>query len=386
MNNLISKLKKKAKFILDSSKEIYKEKGNKKYYTIVGDNKDNRNLMIEYMEHFIKLKNEKYLGLDFEFNSKKIALFQINFESDLPDNFIFVFYPPDLSKDQKKTLINLLTDQVSLKIIHGGESLDLPYLFDELIIDPKNIRLLTNKLVDTRYLCEAYYIKNDIDYRCKIYSLLEKMEVISEKKLDELKENEKKMGPIYEIIIDVNNLSDSLLKYSLYDTLFLPSLIKKFPKEDLYSKLIPELTTVNFLAKRQVDNNINSINETVSKLNNNFIYVDSLNNKNIKLIDIYNLFWYRIFDDKKYIMVLQKINYFKKFLQVVFKFLVYKRALKLHTVYQKKSIKTDIELNNQIDFIKEYQTISDFFDQIEELINKSFNNLRHMVVYKSTTN
>ena len=46
-------------------------------------------------------------------------------------------------------------------------------------------------------------IENNIDYRCKIYSLLEKMEVISEKKLDELIENEKKMGPIYEIIIDV---------------------------------------------------------------------------------------------------------------------------------------------------------------------------------------
>jgi hypothetical protein len=386
MNNLISKLKKKAKFILDSSKEIYKEKGNKKYYTIVGDNKDNLILMIEYMKVFIKLQKEKYLGLDFEFNSKKIALFQINFESELPDNFIFVFYPPDLSNDQKKILINLLTDQISLKILHGGESLDLPYLFDELIINHKNIRLFTNNLVDTRYLCEAFYIKNDINYQCKIYSLLEKMEVISEKKLDELKENGKKMGPIYEIFIDVNNLSDSLLKYSLYDTLFLPSLIKKFPKKDLYSKLIPEFTTVNFLAKRQVDNNIISINETISKLNNNFIYVDSLNNKNIKLIDFYILLWDRIFDDKKYIIVLKKINYFKKFLQVIFKFLVYKRVLTLHSVFQKKAVKTNIKLNNQIDFIKDYQTISNFFNQIEEKINESFNKLKHSVVYKSTTN
>ena len=295
--------------------------------------------MIQYMEHFIKLKEDKYLGLDFEFNSKKIALFQINFESNLPDNFIFVFYPPDLSTDQKKILINLLTDNNSLKILHGGESLDLPYLFDELIIDPKNIRLFTDNLVDTRYLCEAYYLKNNIDYRCKIYSLLEKMNVITEQKLEELLENEKKMGPIYEIIIDVNNLSDSLLKYSLYDTLFLPALIKKFPKDNLYTKLIPELTTANFLAKRQVDNNLNSLNELVSKLNNNFIYVDSFNDKinNIKLIDIYNLFWYRVFDEKKDIIILKQINYFKKFIQVIFKFLVYKKALKLYSVYQKIS-------------------------------------------------
>ena len=65
MNNLVSKLKKKAKIILDSKKEIYNQKENKKYYTLVGDSKEIRNLMIQYMEHFIKLKEKKYLGLDF---------------------------------------------------------------------------------------------------------------------------------------------------------------------------------------------------------------------------------------------------------------------------------------------------------------------------------
>ena len=75
------------------------------------------------------------------------------------------------------------------------------------------------------------------------------MKVITSVKLNELLENEKKMGPIYDIIIDVNNLSKPLLKYSLYDTLFLPSLIKNFPQEELYLKLVPELTSLNFLSK-----------------------------------------------------------------------------------------------------------------------------------------
>ena len=63
-----------------------------------------------------------------------------------------------------------------------------------------------------------------------------------------------------------------------------------------------------------VDNSIISINELISTLNNNFIIISGLNKvksdtsirPNIKLIDIYNLFWYRIIDEKKYFIILKK--------------------------------------------------------------------------------
>ena len=62
MNKIIPKLKKKATIILNSSKEINSKEKNKKYYTVVGDNKENIKLMIEYMKIFIKLTEPKYLG------------------------------------------------------------------------------------------------------------------------------------------------------------------------------------------------------------------------------------------------------------------------------------------------------------------------------------
>ena len=77
------------------------------------------------------------------------------------------------------------------------------------------------------------------------------MKVISQDKLEELLGNEM-IGPIYDIIIDVNKLSHALLKYTIYDVLFLPSLIKKFPSTLLYNKLVPQLTMINFLEKRML--------------------------------------------------------------------------------------------------------------------------------------
>ena len=76
---------------------------------VVNNNLDQDN-MINYFKYFINLKNRyKIVCLDFEFNSsptgKKIALFQINLESDLNDAMIYLFYPPDLNTKQLDILI-----------------------------------------------------------------------------------------------------------------------------------------------------------------------------------------------------------------------------------------------------------------------------------------
>ena len=87
----------------------------KDYEIIVVKDSKKREEMISYFQKFIDLKDEtKNLGLDFEFNKsdegKKIALFQINLETSSNLAKIYLFYPPDLSKKQLNTLINLLID------------------------------------------------------------------------------------------------------------------------------------------------------------------------------------------------------------------------------------------------------------------------------------
>lgn len=102
--------------------------------------------------------------MDFEFNSvsktnREIALFQINLENDSNIGMIFVFYPPELSKSDTNILIKLITNEHMIKIIHGGESLDIPYLFDQVLKDTNLIYSFCKNLFDTKYLCEYAHIE-----------------------------------------------------------------------------------------------------------------------------------------------------------------------------------------------------------------------------------
>ena len=101
--------------------------------------------MTDYFKKFINEQNKNikekfYLGMDFEFNrvrktQRDIALFQINLERDSSkEGVIFVFYPPELNKQETNILIQLITNETMIKIIHGGESLDIPYLFDQVLV------------------------------------------------------------------------------------------------------------------------------------------------------------------------------------------------------------------------------------------------------------
>ena len=167
----------------------------KKYKIIICNNKDIIIKMIKYFKYFINLKSKyKYMGLDFEFNrsldntKREIALFQIKLEANDEEPYIFMFYPPDLNSQQIDTLIEILIEPEIIKIIHGGEALDIPYLFLELIKDKKLHINFCKNLFDTRYLCEYYNLDNKlIENKCKIYYLLKQMNVINEKEFDFLK-------------------------------------------------------------------------------------------------------------------------------------------------------------------------------------------------------
>jgi hypothetical protein len=110
--------------IINSNEYFNKKiKWNKVYKIVVVKNNKDIEEMISYFLDFIKLNSiKKSVGLDFEFNSspegKKIALFQINLESDKNDAKIYLFYPPDLKDTQLKILINLLTNPNVKKILH----------------------------------------------------------------------------------------------------------------------------------------------------------------------------------------------------------------------------------------------------------------------------
>ena len=89
--------------------------------------------MNNFLKKYMNIKYKKLVGIDFEFNNinkkRKIALCQINFDTKESKNFIYLFYPPDLSDNQLKIFRDLLNNKDIRFILHGGESLDLPYIF-----------------------------------------------------------------------------------------------------------------------------------------------------------------------------------------------------------------------------------------------------------------
>ena len=355
---------------------------------VVNNNLDQDN-MINYFKYFINLKNRyKIVCLDFEFNSsptgKKIALFQINLESDLNEAMIYLFYPPDLNTKQLDILIKLLTKEDIKKVLHGAESLDIPYLFKNIFTTHKLRTSFCNNLFDTRYLCEYYHLENNIDNKCKIYSILREMKVINDTQLNMLIKNDEEMGPIYLIDIDVNKLNEPRSKntmlYCVFDVLYLARLLEKFPNKDTYTKLIPELTCFNYIDKYE---NIftTPFSELVGRVNNFYLKRD--NGSHVKLINIYEMY-YNVVDDKdKILSKLMKINYFKKFIGTFIKFVVYKTILKKYIIWENNKNVTNIlkkfnRLEIQFSKINLSKHFEQFFKVIRSIIKETIleNNYR----------
>ncbi len=300
-------------------------------------------LLEDYIKEFILYKGNKMIGVDFEFNriknERKIALCQINFVKGAKMD-IFLFYPPNIKKEIFKNL--LISD--CIKILHGSESLDLPYLFDNIITNNNDRNNFCNNLIDTRYLCEYYNSSNNIDSKCKIYDLLLNMKVISKKKYNKLMKNDKLMGNIWDINIDVNNLSKELIKYSIYDVLFLPQLFNKFPKNEIYHNIIPEIGCIVFILR--YENKLEKIYSDISNHNLKKYIINSTVYGTFNDLYIY-IFEFIMIDN--FIFNLYQINYFKKFIEVLIKNTLYNKIDK--TI---KLINFDLKNKKILDLINKY--------------------------------
>jgi len=342
--------------ILDGKRTIYPDLINKKYLIKVCENKDKINLMIEYLK---KNLNNSLIGIDFEFNRSKdktkreIALMQISIDNNLNSIIIYLFNPNDLNEENLNILKKFLQSKTNTKIIHGGESLDIPYLFSEIFKTNQEQIEFCHNLYDTKYLCEYYNIENKLnENKCKIYYLLKQMNVVNNKQFDFLMSNEEKMGPIYNIYIEVKNLKKELILYSAFDVLFLQELYRKFPKNEIYQKLIPEISNVHFILKQVDFFDILTVN--YNKFNLMFFYENTDRNT---LVNIYQkkLKEYEI----KFKNIID-ITYFKKFFLLFIKYEIYKNLIDKHKIYERKNVQATEELLNFFTIMEKYINPNDF--------------------------
>ena len=333
---------------LNYKDELKNYKSNNKYLVFATDNMLSFDILRVYLLFYysnLKInKNDKYLGLDFEFNTKVVALMQINFEQSRLDLFeyslIFLFHPNQFSKKWKNFFINKIICGNTYKILHGSDSLDIPYVYNDLLSN--NVELITkfnNYFIDTKFLCEYQFYKNGEKLgKCKIYYFLLNEGIISQKVFDKLLENERKMGPIWDIIIHINRLNESLIDYTLYDVLFLPHLVYNLHKKIEDHKIINELTQLTYIEKRNLLEIVPK-NE-INKINNYIIFID----KPYRLNDLFNKFLDKL-KSKDNIDKILKINYFKTTLVMIFKYEFIIHAIKKYVIYEKLSEKIKYDKN-----------------------------------------
>jgi len=241
-----------------------------------------------------KNKNQVYMGIDFEFNTKKVALMQILFEIKKPESTIkryFIIYPPNLDREIYDYFkIYIMANSKILKILHGSESLDIPYLVEVFFDFDLSLTIdFFLSMVDTRYLCEYLNLERSEPNICKIYDLLEKTKIIDPLEKANLELNEEKMGHIYEIIIDINTITPELITYSIHDVVYLVDLFIHLKTEIIKSNpknyyLLIDVQRYCFMEKRGVTN-IGDDLVIINQMNNYFYYINKNTESNKYIID-----------------------------------------------------------------------------------------------------
>jgi len=348
------------------TKEFFDESIHTNNKLLIVNNDENDNLFKNFLKAYLS-KKKGIIGFDLEFNTppkssneRKIALFQICFF--LNNLNLIVFYLPEFASDETNILFRrVLTSKNISKIGHGTDSLDIPAIY-KLLNDGKSCIKFTNKLYDTRFLCEYINILLGTTH-CNIYHLLQEYAVITVEQYNFLKINEEKLGDFWMKIIDINNLSDELIDYSMYDALYLKKLcynMKNFINSHNFNfELITKFTRLVFLLKRDIIHL-----PDVSEYNINF-----MQNKK-KLFEIfanmYNNFLSKL---NKSVSAIFQISYFKNTLKKILQIVCYKKIINNNNVYKSKDIVINPEKINKVynDFfksIKKYKKLISIFEKI----------------------
>ena len=345
------------------------------------------------------LSKNAYVGIDFEFNDHKVALCQLAFFPQRNNKFIFVFDPNDLSTKESNYLItHLFTSKYIIKLLHGSDSLDIPYIFQDLFMGNTTyiFDFLCN-LIDTRFMCEYNKIidsndklKNrDINKKCSIYDALLYFDVINKNTYNELlsinrsMESSTKSNKVDDnkYVWDVNKMNEKQLRYAIYDVFyFMDFYTNIMKKSDSGIILIPIFTRLVFMEKWGITNLLVTMKTDVDIVNN---YIVKYNNKNYTLIQIFN----DINGDKikveiagKNISVqdLLEINYFKSTIMIILKYVVYYIIMNDYDVFMTKTtlFEGDFQLDDvyttfktlQIPELRKFITL--FFIQAHTKINK----------------
>lgn len=306
--------------------------------------------VIFYTIDSIHIKNDStstksVVGLDFEFNERKIALCQISIYPKRKHKYVFITDPNIMNSEYTQLMIDTIFTSNMYRIVHGSDSLDIPYIFEELFMrDSEKIFKFTKTVIDTRFMCEYHKIyTSDTNKKCSIYDAMLYFKTITPEKYTELNKINDNMGPIQDVNWNLAKMSSYNLKYAAYDVLFLKefvyNIISMSKKDGTLRdniRYIPYIERFIFLEKYGI-NNVVSTSKTVTDPVNNYIVKSRTGNKT--MISLYNTIVDKMVVPEINIKIknILDINYFKTPITMVLKRVLYSAITERYSVYVNKS-------------------------------------------------
>jgi len=369
------------KLKLKEATEIKNPKTKITYVVSIGDNEIKIKLFILYIliyyleaeirrelpdKPYNEMNHRAHVGIDYEFKMRVIALMQINFgcvaDAVLETNSYIWLVNPGEFNDVDMNILNtyLMVNTTIYKILHGSDSLDIPYMYNHMFKgDKDSILKFTSKVFDTRFLCEYFRMSVGEDKRCSIYYALEYFNVITHKHHDELEESEANMGPKQDMSWDIRKMSSYHIKYALYDVLFLQyfliNILNRIRAEtpqyvNTYKYIIPMIRFM-FVDRKEVTDILETAKSIINPINN---YLIRYKGKNFTLITVYNTIIenFKIPDTNIDIDFILSVSYFKKSLSVLFKYIVYYVIQENFTIYRNKQNKMENKISLDIIYNK----------------------------------
>ena len=338
-----------------------------------------------------------YVGVDFEYTNKKIQLAQLNFEHNVDlRSIIMLVSPNELDKVITDNFINLIMCNTSIKkILHGSDSLDLPYVYDHLLAKDNNkIIKFTKGLIDTRFLCEYYKLsRNEVsDSKCSIYdedptrSAIYYFGLVSTEQQNKLTELLASMPAPHDIVWNIFKMPKSQIYYAQYDVLYLKyfyyRIMNKASQDEdsdvgkkeileLYQNVLNELAQFIFLDHREIVLLVKKCKEDVDPVNNYFI---RKGNSVLKLVEIFADLSANIntVNPKVSLDKIIKVNYFKASVMTIVKRIIYGVVSRKCKIYKSKNILWTDKLDNRFifEFFHEmgFNYLERFFRNVETVI------------------
>lgn len=355
-----------------------------------------KNQMSDFLEICKKVSDnykKAFMCIDFEYNTnrftkqRKLSSMQIMIIDDCYNYFdtkyqksIYILDPINISNINKKELIKYVFCSKIIKIIHGSDSLDIPYTYKEILNnDNKKITKFLNYLVDTRFLCEItkiihnkvdekYILNKTYNKKCSIYNALYDLDVIDKIKYDALEFITSKID--YKQDWRFHKLTLQQIIYSAYDVFYLYDLlfniVNRFDLLELmkcYNNIckINLISLINRLYRFHMLNRLKIINSSelcqqsiVSNISKNKLIDSRSNDQSIMNKQLGTIKYF--YNNDEYLIQINIGDILK--IDTIRKSILYCiRSMYLISVYSKLSDSFYIPTENDIKNIKGYEYI-----------------------------